>query len=282
MGLLHPRWEYVHQPGNIDWRSPDVPPVDVDLQHFSDDRYQRIPYWVNSLRSLSGIDIVESLGYEPKTQARFFQSRREHAKRKLDEFAKDMWGPDATIDWSDLGPRHGSSDLTRYYSRFVTEGYGLALKRGLDKASDRLHKNPSKDRLGRAFQFFTQSFRLPEPFRFVGFSTCLETLLCTGRTEITFQLAGRLAWLLEPKEYEKRREVFKDAAKLYGLRSVIVHGADFSVDRIVGQEARLVHLCRRALWKLLSDHPAAASFFRDPDAYLESLNLGCPEAGGVC
>jgi len=283
--LLHPHWEYVHQFTNVDWRSPDAPPVDVDLGRFSDDKHCRVPYWGEVLRYSCGIDKVESLGYEPNKLTRLFKSTGEYAKRKLHDFAKDTWGPDAKVDWSDLGPRHKSSDLMKYYHRFLWEGYRSVLARELDKASDKLHRNPYKDRLGRAFQFFTQSFRLVEPFRFVAFATCLETLLCTGRMEITFQLAARLGWLLEPKEYDKRRDIFKEATKLYGLRSTIVHGAEFSVDKIADQEGRLVDLCRRALLKILSNDSLCATFQNgDPkvcDAYLESLNLGCPETGSV-
>ena len=117
----------------------------------------------------------------------------------------------------------------------------------------------------------------------MGFATCLETLFCTRRTEITFQLASRLSWLLEPKDYGKRRETFKEAIGLYDLRSKIVHGADFNIAEIDAQEERLVDLCRRAFWKILSNEGLFGTFFnRDSkvcDDYLESLNLGCPQPG---
>jgi len=89
--------------------------------------------------------------------------------------------------------------------------------------------------------------------------------------------------LLEPKDYGKRRETFKEAIGLYDLRSKIVHGADFNIAEIDAQEERLVDLCRRAFWKILSNEGLFGTFFnRDSkvcDDYLESLNLGCPQPG---
>ncbi len=291
--LLHPRWTYTHQPSNIDWRSSDVEPVDIDIKHFSDD-WCRIPYWFN-LRPLSAIDDL-FWNVDPSKTGGIFKSADEYAKKRLDEFAKDKWGPDATIRWPsdkdapriptlDLGLKRKPVDLTRRYEQLLSEGHSRALDRAIEKCSGRLHKNPPKNRLARAFEFFCESFRLATPFRFVGFATCLEALLCTARAEITFQLAARLGWLLEPKEYDKRRDIFKEATKLYGLRSAIVHGGFFNVDKITDQEERLVHFCRRAFWQILSNDALFDTFFRkDPkacDAYLESLNLGCPAAGSI-
>jgi hypothetical protein len=165
-------------------------------------------------------------------------------------------------------------------SRWFIQGLGASLADELQKRSTTLCTNPSRSRLGRGFQFFSQSFRLVEPHRFVGFATCLETLFCTRRTEVTFQLASRLSWLLEPKDYSKRRDTFKEATNLYDLRSKIVHGGNFSISETETQEEHLVDLCRRAFWTILEDDTLFDTFFsRDPracDEYLESLNLGCP------
>ena len=119
----------------------------------------------------------------------------------------------------------------------------------------------------------------------MGFATCLETLLCTRRTEITRQLAARLGWLLEPKEYDKWRDIFNEASNLYNLRSQIVHGDPFNASKIDGQEEQLVDLCRRAFSKILSNEGLLDMFFGRNSkaciAYLESLNLDGPQPGNT-
>jgi hypothetical protein len=285
--LLDTHWKYIDQFTNIDWRSANVEAVDVGLQYFG-----VTTYWAK-LSRLCQIDQLVKIFTEPNKAKGFNKSAQEYSMVKAEELLRAKYGPGVTIERSpaksSLGDTTAVGNTGRILvsptqmARWFVEGLGVALGKEVEKRSNSLHTGPSKNRLSRAFQFFSQSVRLVEPHRFVGLATCLEALFCTRRTEITFQLASRLSWLLEPKDYSKRRETFKEASNLYDLRSKIVHGADFNIAEVFAQEKRLLDLCRRAFWKILSDDALFETFFNRNskvcDDYLESLNLGCPQPG---
>lgn len=281
LNFLNPSWEYVHEFTCIDWRSPIVEPVDIGPAYF-----QTHMHWTN-LSRLCHVEQLEKIFRDPNKEKGIIESAQEYAKGRVEEFIRTRY-PDATIDWSDghiNNANTGPLNMSRHASRWIIDGLSDAIDQELDKISDKLHKNVSKNRLVRAFQFFCEAFRLTQPHRFLIFSVCLEALLSTRRTEIVFQLASRLGWLLEPKDYYKRREIFKETTQLYDLRSKIVHGVNFSISEVEAREERLIELCRRVFWKVLSDNKLFETFFgRDAkvcDEYLDSLNLGCAESAGA-
>ncbi len=47
-----------------------------------------------------------------------------------------------------------------------------------------------------------------------------------SKTETTFKVCASMAWLLEPHDEERRRQVFSRVKKIYELRSGLVHGAE--------------------------------------------------------
>ena len=82
INLLCPGWKYAHQLTNVDWRSPSVLPVDVDLQ------YAFVSIHWAALRRLCQIDQLEKIFTDPNKQKGLFKSAQEYAKGKVDEFVR--------------------------------------------------------------------------------------------------------------------------------------------------------------------------------------------------
>ena len=85
--VLHPGWIYNHQPTNIDWRSPDVEPVDVDLRPLL-----ASGYW-GDLRCLCQIDQLQVICIEQEKRNGLAKSAGKYARRELAKFAKLRMGP---------------------------------------------------------------------------------------------------------------------------------------------------------------------------------------------
>ena len=282
--LLNPRWKYLDQFTNLDWRSPTVEPVDIAYQYF-----MVHGYWAK-LSRVCHVDHLVKIFTDPNKEKELIKSANEYVEGKAADIVRPMYGPDTVIERSGTkgasrGPKtSGDGDrgvkLGKLSSKWFIEGLAVTMNEELEKISEKLHTNPSKNRLARAFQFFCEAFPLAEPHRFVSLAVCLETLFCTRRTEILLQIAGRLSWLLEPGNDCKHRALLKETKQVYNLRSKIVHGGSFSISEIETGEERLIDLCRQVFWKILSDDRLFDTFFnKDPkvcDEYLDSLNLGSP------
>ena len=280
--ILGPNWECFDQLTNIDWQSGDVKLVDITLGFVGLQEY-----W-NKLSIICQIDQLKAIFTDKKKEKGIFASANEHVKQKVEELMKAKYGQDVSIEdsESDVNAKRkiNSNDLPttkiskRMWSRWFFPALSRVYQNEMDKLSQELQKRVLGKKFDRAFQFFTDAFRVGEPHRFVGFATCLESLFCTSRNEITFQLASRIAWFLNPDDYKERSKIFNNVKSLYGLRSEIVHGTKYSLDKIEKSEMELITLLRRTFQKVLSDD-CIYNIFRHNDRkvcgkYLEELNLG--------
>ncbi len=270
-------------PGEIwDWRINDMRPQEATFALLNVKKY-----W-GKLSNLCQIEQLIGTFTDAKKQKGYFAAGNKNAKRKVDELIKAKYGQEAVIDWDDtttVEPVNGRKPTTtitpKMYSRFFFDGYHAAYRREIDKLGRKRYEKPSGRRFIRAFQFFLSAFgpfKVAIHHRFVTLVTCLEALFCTGVSEIAFQLASRIAWFLSPDDVHKRTEIFEKVKSLYDLRSRIVHGEKYSVNKIEESQQDIVDLARRVLLKILSDQQAYTVFF-DKDqnrikSYLQGLNLG--------
>ena len=281
--MLDPKWEYINLFTNIDWRSGEIEPEDITLGLMCLQKY-----W-GKISEFCQIDLLKNIFTDKKKEEGIFASANEYVRKyKLEELIKAKYGPEATlvdsegdanmkkeIDDNDLPGLQISTPMwRRWFIRALAQSY----QKEVDKLSHELNKRVLNKRFDRAFQFFTEAFRLTEPHGFVAFAICLESLFCTSRAEITFQLASRIAWFLHPADYKKRMETFTKAKGLYGLRSEIVHGTNYSSSKINKSEKELISLSRKAFCKVLNNDNIYNIFrHKNQDVcnkYLEGLNLG--------
>jgi len=166
-------------------------------------------------------------------------------------------------------------------THWFIEGYGLAFAKEIDKLTQELDRRVINNRFGRAFQFFTDSIRLNDPHSYVGLATCLEILFCTDKSEITNQLALRIAWFLSPDDCERRIKISKQVKSCYDLRSRIVHTGKYvpDSDEFVANKAALQIFTRWAFKQILSNNDFY-DIFCDKDKtirsddFLEKLPFG--------
>jgi len=166
----------------------------------------------------------------------------------------------------------------RRTTKWFVEGWQSAYFKEIAKIDSKQYKEPSGRRFYRAFQIFTAACRLQNPHRFVALMTCLEALFCTTSREITFQLASRTAWFLNPTDLSKRKQMFGDVKALYEIRSKIVHGQKYSTSKVESSVGDLGDLVREVFHKILLDNIIYKVIFSSDqnvwNRYLESLSLG--------
>jgi len=283
--IFDPNWKYINLFENIDWRSGEVEPEDITLGLTLLQKY-----W-NKLSDFCQIDLLKSILTNKEKEKGIFASANQYVKQKVEELMKAKYGPDAFIvdDERDANAEKKSNgnDLPKtkisntMWSNWFFPALSRAYSNEVDKLSQELNKRVLNKRFDRAFQFLTGAFRVTEPYRFISFATCLESLFCTSRNEITFQLASRVAWFLSPGDCKERNRIFTKVKSLYGVRSEIVHGIKYSPDKIEKSEVELITLLRRAFRRVLSDD-SIYSIFRGKEQevcnkYLEELSLGISE-----
>ncbi|WP_146004400.1 HEPN domain-containing protein [Brevibacterium luteolum] len=79
-----------------------------------------------------------------------------------------------------------------------------------------------------------------------------------SKSETTFKVCASLAWLLEPEDEERRRQLFAMADKIYGLRSRLVHGSeDAETDSAIELARDALSLAVRAFRRISSDSSLA-------------------------
>lgn len=278
---INPNWQYIDLFTNIDWRSGNVESIDISLGLIGLQNY-----W-NKLSEVCQIDELKTIYTDEKKERGVFASANECVKQEVEKLMKAMYGPDAYIvDDSNANAEKKSNGnnlpkttvSTKMWSRWFSQALEQAYSHEVDKLSQELHKRVMEKRFDRAFQLFSGAFRVAEPYSFIGFATSLESLFCTSRNEITFQLASRVAWFLSPADYNERSKIFRKVKSLYGLRSEIVHGTEYSPSKIESSEGELIDFMREAFQKILSDE-RIYNIFRHKEqsvcnAYLDGLNLG--------
>jgi hypothetical protein len=283
--MIDPKWEYIDLLTNIDWRSGNVEPEDITLE-----LTLLLKYW-DKLSEFCQIDLLKSIFTDKKKEKGIFTSANQYVKQKVEELMKAKYGPDASIvdneSNANAEKKSNGNDLPKtkisntMWSNWFFPAFSRAYSNEVDKLSQELNKRVFNKRFDRAFQFFTDAFRVTEPHRFISFVTCLESLFCTSRAEITFQIASRVAWFLSPGDCEERSRIFTKVKSLYGVRSEIVHGIKYNPDKIEKSEVELITLLRRAFRRVLSDD-SIYSIFRGKEQevcnkYLEELSLGISE-----
>jgi hypothetical protein len=157
-------------------------------------------------------------------------------------------------------------------------GFQDAYLRAIRKLEDKGWSSGA--RLLRAFQIFANALRIENPHSYVALATCLEAILGLGKAEITFQLALRAGWLLEPSDFKARKSVFDEVRDLYDFRSQIVHGMPYSLDKMESNWDVLARRVRAIFQRVLSD-PNLYALFAGTDTeacdnFLKSLSLGKP------
>jgi len=284
--MLDAEWEYIDQFTNIDWRSgqneaEDITPGMKALQR----------YW-DKFSLLCQIDQLNDILIDTNIEKKCLQYAHEHVVGKIEELMKARFGPDTVISESENETNVKSGDNATDLPILPTAsdemqrawhlvGLSRAYSNELNKLSQELNVHVLDKRLDRAFQFFTEAFRILQPHQFIAFCTCLESLFCTSTTEIAFQIASRIAWFLSRYEYEKRAELFAMAKRLYDLRSKIVHGVKYNYTEIDDSAGQLTAMLRIAFEKIIADD-YTFRIFRDEHQkisskrYLEDLNLGKP------
>jgi len=280
--ILTPNWEYINIFENIDWRSGVVEPKDITLGLIGLQKY-----WSN-VSVFCQIEQLKAIFTDKEKGKGIFASANQYVERKVEELMRAKYGPDACIvdGDSDANAKKKSNgdDLPttkiskKMWSKWFFPALIRAYQKEVDKLSQELNRRVLNKRFDRAFQFFTDAFRATEPHRFISFATCLESLFCTSRNEITFQLASRVAWFLSPEDCEERSRIFAKVKTLYGIRSDIVHGTKYSPDKIEESEPQLTALARRTFQRILSNN-SIYDIFRHKEQkvcnkYLEDLNLG--------
>lgn len=90
---------------------------------------------------------------------------------------------------------------------------------------DFFYKYSKSERLDRAWYFILNARIFGTlPMKIVSYCTALECCFTTGRTELTHQIAEKVAMLTEGNK-EQKIKTFNLVKKAYGIRSTIVHGS---------------------------------------------------------
>lgn len=286
--MLDPKWEYLDQFTNIDWRSGQNEAVDI-----SEEMKDLQRHW-DKLSLLCQVNELNDIFIDRNVEEECRRYANEYVVGKIEELMKAKHGPDAVIP-----DKAGSTNVKtgdnvtglpilptasdEKQRAWLLVGLSRAYRNELERLSHELNVRVLDKRLDRAFQFFTDAFGMTQPHRFIAFATCLESLFCTDSIEIAFQLASRIAWFIGSDDYDKRAAIFAMAKRLYGLRSKIVHGVKYNSTQIDDSADQLEVLVRMAFAKIIIDDDMFRKF-RDEDQkackkYLEELNLGKPVDG---
>lgn len=175
-----------------------------------------------------------------------------------------------------------SADLTSLCVPWLFEELARIYRRKLREIERQRYVNSAKQRFLRAYQAFTNSFRMEDPFRYVARVTCLEALLGgKDSTELTHQLASRAAWLLHPSDIEAMYATYKDVKRYYSLRSKIVHGGNYTLSELDDRGTKLLALVRGLLLKVILKDKLHNLFFECEgnrcDEFLRRLSIGCAD-----
>jgi hypothetical protein len=136
----------------------------------------------------------------------------------------------------------------------------------------------SRTRLGRALNLFFEGLQLPLQHAFLSMCLVLETLFTVEEGEITYQFATRLA-NTTGDTFERRKDIFERARKLYRERSNVVHGrrsiktveSNILKDAFYFGRQSLRHIfCDDTRMKLYSD-PITSDKTKDPAKAIKGI-----------
>lgn len=86
-------------------------------------------------------------------------------------------------------------------------------------------------------------------FSFIAFCICLESIT-VGKAELNYRIARNIA-VICGKDRETSAVIFKNIKKIYNLRSEIVHGTEFSDDKVSDYLYYLELICSKLITELL-------------------------------
>lgn len=86
-------------------------------------------------------------------------------------------------------------------------------------------------------------------FAFIAFCICLESIT-VGKAELNYRIARNIA-VICGKDRETSKLIFKNIKKIYNLRSEIVHGTEFSDDKVSDYLYYLELICSKLITELL-------------------------------
>jgi hypothetical protein len=260
-------------PFNLDWRDPKVKQRDVDRGFWFIGRV-----W-DRLMPVVAIDKIRETFCSEAKWAGYLNAGQTYADRKGDELAEAR----SVETGAELEAQHGGGILDDAFLKGCYLAYGREIK----KLAFGEARHSRGQRVVIALQFLSDSMRLPIPHRFVALTTCLEALFSKEPSEVTFQLASRTAWFLEPDNASERQSVFAEVVSSYGLRSDIVHGRVSNVasaPKYREHETNLMGLVRKVLMRIFADPMLYdLAFNGEPkayDEYLKRLTLGSGDALG--
>jgi len=277
--MLDPDWNC------WDWEVKYAEPIQADHMIIA---LQKL--W-NKLSPVLGIDQLNCTFTDKKKQDIYNEAGRENRTRKAEEIAKARYGPDATLvepestDVVSEAPDDQQANMKspirismKQSLKWFLEGYMNKYMDEIKELTRKQFKEPSGRRFIRAFQIFSNACRAENPHKFIALMTCLETVFCTTTRKVKAQLASRVAWLLNPVDLDKRKQMFGHVKNLYDVRSQVVHGQKYGIAQIENSVHDLAHLVRQVFTKVLVDDTAYDLLFdKDQsrwDGYLNALSLG--------
>lgn len=274
--LLEPEWNY----NDFEIKYSEPTPADMIILG--------LQMYFKKLSPVLRVEQLKATFTDENKQKEYLAAGNKNVLIKTEELLKLRYGPNAHFaeddqqDKMNSGPAESKRlpplNSPKLSAKWCLEGYQRAFSNEIDKLDLTLYKDASGQRFIRAFQFFTNSCRLENPHRFVALATSLETLFCTTPREITFQLASRTAWFLNPNNFDKRKKLFTDIKNLYDVRSKIVHGSKFIISKIENDVEELESIAKEVFIKILSEEKLFDIFLnRNQNVcvqYLDDLNLG--------
>lgn len=174
-----------------------------------------------------------------------FEFLKERASEQIDEFDKHMQGT-----FSQILREEGFREWWESEGR--EDSYNRALEAEFLKEEEETFL--SRTRIGRALTLFDEGVRLPKLHGFLSMCLVLETLFTVGTGEIVHKFGIRLAKTVGCKEgFEKRKEIYTRAKKVYVERSNIVHGEKLIETVAEGVLNDAFILARQSLHHILLD-----------------------------
>ncbi len=258
-------------PTDPTWADPIQPFVPPKPEDASDPLESVSQHW-DKLRDVCGVEQVVATFASEKKGNGYLKAGNAEVKRRTANLARAR-----AEELQSAGQPIPTFKAPRAISiKWFFEGFFRAYLKELEKVEERRRANAS--RLVRAFWIFADSFRVRDPYDYVALTICLETLLGHERTELTFQLASRTAWLLAPSDAKARSRFFRQIKDLYNFRGQIVHGSKYSVSTLTRKRASLLTIMRRVFEAILSNRSLFTAFAgtdsKSYDSMLHRISLG--------
>ncbi|HEY8542506.1 MAG TPA: hypothetical protein VIL29_08980, partial [Pseudothermotoga sp.] len=256
---LYPNWVSWDLPSNSNWKCDDIKPINI----FS--AVIILTHQKSVLRNLSKINQIKQLKL-------IFEN-----KNKMDGCVKsaNKYIENKTVELGQIAEVNNIHIPKELYAKWLMEGIAAAINKEVNKLSKELTETVSKNPLERAIQFFNEAFSVGITARYLLLMACMEALLSTSKQEITFQIASRASWLLNPDGYDKRKETYKKVKDLYGLRSSIIHGSKYDSTLLYENIEELLSVIRKIFFEILTKDDLFDIFFEgNCENYLNSLCLG--------